>query len=300
MNGVRGKSAIRMIPIDSIEIINSRERDSRVFEEIVDNIRAIGLKKPIKVTPRATRDGTEKYLLVCGEGRIRAYQRLGETVIPALIVDVNDEDAFIMSLVENIARRSPRPLERLGGIRRLYEQGYSSHAISEKTGLTQDYIQGILHLFRHGEERLLVAVEIGRIPLSAALAIAGAGDDDTAIESALQDAYESGRLRGRPLLEARRVIERRRILGRTDKRGTSKKSVDVTASSLVRAYQNEVERQKAMIPKAEFTQQRLIFIVSALRQLLSDENFVNLLRAEDLATLPRYLADRVWSSGGAI
>ncbi|MEM5402244.1 ParB/RepB/Spo0J family partition protein [Paraburkholderia unamae] len=300
MNKVSGKSAIRMIPIDSIEIINSRERDSRVFEDIVDNIRAVGLKKPIKVTPRTITDGGERYLLVCGEGRVKAYQRLGETVIPALIVDVNDEDALIMSLAENIARRWPRPLERLGGIRRLYEQGYSSRAISEKTGLTQDHIQGILHLFRHGEERLLVAVEMGRIPLSAALAIAGAGNDDTAIESALQDAYESGKLRGRPLLEARRVIERRKIMGRKDKHGTPKKNGDVTTSSLIRAYQNEVERQKAMIRKAEFTQQRLIFVVGALRQLLSDENFVNLLRAEDLATLPKYLADRVWSSGGAI
>jgi len=52
-----------------------------------------------------------------------------------------------------------------------------------------------------------------------------------------------------------------------------------------------------MVRKAEFAQQRLMFVVGALRQIFADENFVNLLRAEGLATLPRYLAERVWSGG---
>ena len=68
-------------------------------------------------------------------------------------------------------------------------------------------------------------------------------------------------------------------------------------SSLVRTYEREVERQKAMVRKAEFTQQRLLFVVGGLRQLFADENFVNLLRAEGLASLPKYLAERVWPIG---
>jgi ParB family chromosome partitioning protein len=66
---------------------------------------------------------------------------------------------------------------------------------------------------------------------------------------------------------------------------------------LVRTYQREVERQKLMVKKAEFVQQRLLFVIGALRQLLADENFVNLLRAEGLDTLPKYLSERVWSNG---
>ena len=48
---------------------------------------------------------------------------------------------------------------------------------------------------------------------------------------------------------------------------------------------------------ATFAQQHLLFMVSALQQLFQDENFVNLLRAEALDTLPKYLAERVWSEG---
>jgi ParB family chromosome partitioning protein len=53
------------------------------------------------------------------------------------------------------------------------------------------------------------------------------------------------------------------------------------------------------VRKAEFTQQRLLFVVGALRQLFADENFINLLRAEGLASLPKYLAERVWRTGSA-
>jgi ParB family chromosome partitioning protein len=294
----RQMGEIRMVPIDQIEVINPRERSSRVFEEIVGNIKAIGLKKPILVTPRATAAGIEKYLLVCGEGRLKAFRSLGESTIPALVVSVSDEDAFIMSLTENIARRQCRPLELLAGIRQLQEQGYAPKVIAEKTGLSQQYVQGILTLLHQGEERLVIAVEKGRIPLNAALTIVGAGDNDEAIQSALQEAYESGKLRGKQLIHARRVIERRKTLGRTADRNMSSKRSGVTTSCLVRTYQHEVERQKAMVRKAEFTQQRLLFVVGALRQLFDDGNFVNLLRAEGLATLPRYLAERVWTTGG--
>ncbi|MDR6495528.1 ParB family chromosome partitioning protein [Paraburkholderia terricola] len=297
MNQQQQAGEVRMIPIDQIEVINPRERNNRVFNEIVGNIRAIGLKKPIKVTPRATADGVEKYLLVCGEGRLKAFRSLGETTIPAMVVNVSDEDAFIMSLAENIARRQCRPLELLAGIRQLQEQGYTSKVIAEKTGLTQSYVQGILMLLHHGEERLVIAVEKGRIPLNAALSIVSAGDDDTAMQVALQEAYESGKLRGKQLMDARRIIERRKTLGRSAARNMSGKLADVTTSSLVRTYQHEVERQKSMVRKAEFAQQRLMFVVGALRQIFADENFVNLLRAEGLATLPKYLAERVWSGG---
>ncbi|MCL9845847.1 ParB/RepB/Spo0J family partition protein [Ralstonia solanacearum] len=292
-------SELRMIPVDAIEVLNPRDRNTQRFEDIVRNIQTIGLKKPITVTPRPGRDGVEHYLLICGEGRLKAFKMLGEKDIPAMVVQASDEDAFVMSLAENIARRKCRPLELLAGVSRLQEQGYDKKAIAEKTGLSLEYVNGILHLLNSGEERLLVAVESGRIPLTAALAIAGAGNDDKAVQAALQEAYETGQLRGNQLLQARRVIERRQSLGRSVARNAPRKAPDVTTSSLVRNYQKEVERQKLLVRKAESAQQRLLFIVEALRELVSNENFTTLLRAEHLDTLPKYLADRIWTGGHA-
>lgn len=287
---------LQMIAVDRIDVLNPRDRNARVFGEIVGNIKAIGLKKPITVTPRITENG-ERYLLVCGEGRLTAFRNLGEAEIPALVIEVSDEDAFLMSLAENIARHQCRPLEILAGIGQLKDKGYTPKDIATKTGLTMQYVQGILTLLEQGEERLLVAVENGHIPLNAALTIVGAGDDDKAMQSALQDAYESGKLRGKQLMEVRRIIEKRQTLGRSISKATPRKRAETSTTSLVRTYQREVERQKLMVKKAEFAQQRLLFVIGALRQLLADENFVNLLRAEGLDTLPKYLAERVWSSG---
>lgn len=292
-------SNLQIIPIDKIEVLNPRDRNGRIFDDIVCNIKDIGLKKPITVTPRKDANDQEKYLLICGEGRLMAFKSLGETTIPAMIVDVSDEDGFIMSLAENIARRQGRTLELLAGIEQLSDRGYDKKAIAQKTGLGQDYVHGILQLLKNGEERLLIAVESGRIPLYAALAIAGAGSNDRDIQAALQEAYESGQLRGKQLLQARKVIEKRRSLGRTIARGAPRHVPDVTSSSLIRTYQHEVKRQKLMVKKAEFAQQRLIFVAVAMRQLMANENFTNLLRAEGLDSLPKYIAERVWPAGSA-
>jgi ParB family chromosome partitioning protein len=194
---------LRMIPLDRIEVLNPRERNQRKFNLIVDNIGAVGLKKPVTVTPRPGDDGAERYMLVCGEGRFKAFQRLGESRIPALVVTVSDEDAYVMSLAENIARRRHQPLELLRGITLLRDKGCTIKDISRKTDLHETYVRQILELVDKGEERLLVAVERGKIPITVATLIVGAGDDDKAVQMAMQEAYESGGLRGPQLMYAK-------------------------------------------------------------------------------------------------
>lgn len=301
MSESRKKPQLKMIPISSIEVLNPRERNQRVFDEIASNIGKIGLKKPITVTNRPGANGEEHYLLVCGEGRMKAFLSHGETEIPAMVIEVDDDDAFIMSLAENIARRQGRTIELLAGVQRLKDQGYDKKAIAEKTGLSVEYIHGILQLLENGEDRLLIAVESGKIPLNVALDINKANNDDKAIQSALQDAYEAGHLRGKQLIMARRVVEKRHTLGRSVRHRVKPRTTgDVTSLSLVRSYQREVERQKLIIKKSDFAQQRLMFVIGALRSLLTNENFTNLLRAEGLDTLPTFLAERVWPNGVAV
>jgi ParB family chromosome partitioning protein len=288
---------LQLIPIDQIEVLNTRDRNSREFAQIVANIKAVGIKKPICVTPRPRADGQAHYLLICGEGRLKAFRTLGETTIPALVVSVGDEDAFLMGLTENIARRRPQALESLDGIAQLRDRGYSGKAIALKTGLTPSYIHGILTLMARDEHRLLAAVQGGRIPLNAAINIVVAGEDDAAVEAALLEAYETGKLRGRRLGDARRVLDRRSTLGPSLAHRLRKPAAEVSTSSLVRGYEKEVSRQRLMVRKQEFAQQCLLFVVRALQQLLLDDNFVNLLRAEGLSTLPKYLSERVWPEG---
>ena len=284
--------SVTLVPIDRIEVLNSRDRNMKVFEEIVDNIRSIGLKKPITVTERPGLDGRISYHLVCGEGRLNAFRILGETHIPALVVDVSDEDAFIMSLAENIARRGYRPLEILADIEILRKRGYSAEIIIQKTGLSPKYVKDIVFLLDQGEERLIEGVQRGTMPLTTALEIARAKDGDENLGDMLQEAYENGHLKGRQIIEAKRLIEKRQEHGPSSPNADQIKP-PTTSYSLVRTYQKEVDRQRKMVLKAEHAHQRLLLVVQGLKKLFADENFVNLLRAEGLDSLPKYLSERI-------
>jgi ParB family transcriptional regulator, chromosome partitioning protein len=282
--------SVTMVPIDRVEVLNSRDRNMKVFEEIVENIRTIGLKKPITVTERVGADGRPAFLLVCGEGRLNAFRLLGETHIPALVVNVSDEDAFIMSLAENIARRGHRPLEILADIELLLARDYSIDDIIQNTGLSQKYVRDIVFLLEKGEERLIEAVQNGTIPLTTALEIARAKSGDDDLGDMLEEAYKTGQLKGHQITEAKRLIEKRRDKG---PKSAARPKLPDSAHSLVRTYQKEVARQHKMVLKAEHAQQQLLLVVQGLKSLFADEHFVTLLRAEGLETLPRYLAERV-------
>jgi len=284
---------VQMILIDQINILNPRTRNKIVFEGIVSNISTLGLKKPITVARRPYPTAESKlYDLVCGQGRLEAYISLGQTEIPAIVVDAPKEECFLMSLVENVARRNHSPVELLREISSLKSRGYTTIEISKKIDLTKSYVVAIVHLLEHGEERLLTAVEKGRIPVSVAMQIANA--DEAGVQRALAEAYEDKALRGRRLLAVRRIIEQRKTNGKRFNLGLRRKNDHPpTADALVRVYRQEADRQTVLVKKAQLTQHRLLFIVTALKKLFRDENFVTLLRAEGLDTLPTYLAERI-------
>ena len=69
---------VKTIPIDQIRILNPRARNQRNFQEIVQSIATVGLKRPITVSHRKVETDTASYDLVCGQGRIEAFVQLGQ------------------------------------------------------------------------------------------------------------------------------------------------------------------------------------------------------------------------------
>lgn len=292
---VGGEQDIRSIPIDRIRIANPRARNRRVFAGIVESIATIGLKRPITVAETGCDNDGPKYDLVCGQGRIEAFQALGETEIPAQIISAPETDRYLMSLVENLARRKHSNRDLLQAVRVLEDRGYDPTTIAAKTGLDHSYISCILQLLRSGEERLIGAVEQGWLPISLATDIAKAGEADTQV--AMMEAYETGLLRGEQLLKVRRLIDRRQALGRGYGSWRRKPAQKMTATKLAQAFQAEVRRQQLTIAKTEAAEQRLLFVVTALRRMLADEHFRTLMRAENIGDMPRPLADRIAGEG---
>ena len=282
---------VEMIPIDRITVVNPRVRNRKIFKSITENISQIGLKRPITVSKRKDKDGA-RYDLVCGQGRLEAYQNLGQTEIPALVVNADAGDCMVMSLVENLARRQHRAIDLLQDIDGLKQRGYNDIEIAKKTGLTPEYVRGVSGLLAKGEHRLLRAVETGQVPLTVAVDIANSGDAE--VQNALQHAYENNLLRGRKLLIAKRLVEQRRQRGKgLSNKPSPRGQGTMSSAALLRAYKQDTEKKSLMIRKAEVARNKLVFVAQALRTLFADEHFATLLRAEGLDTLPHNLAERM-------
>lgn len=291
---------VTLIPTERIRILNPRVRNRRVFEEIVENIARVGLKRPITVSKRPGIDPTE-YDLVCGQGRLEAFLELRQPAIPAIIIDADESDCLVMSLVENCARRQHRAIDLMQEVGTLRKRGYDDRQIAAKIGVSPEYVNMIAGLLERGEERLVSAVETGLIPLNLAIEIAKS--DDEGAQRALTQAYTEKKLRGKKLIAVRRILQQRQRRGRHvpesrfGRRDGSKRPL--TSEALVRVYRQEADRQKLMIKKAEITQSRLLFVVEAMRALCKDENFFNLLRAEGLETMPTYLEQHMETRPGS-
>jgi ParB family chromosome partitioning protein len=112
------------------------------------------------------------------------------------------------------------------------------------------------------------------------------------MQLALSEAYEKGDLRGAKLLTAKRLMARRiakqRQVGKAAQ--TRRK---LTSDALVREYQHQIREQQSLVKKANSMKNRLLLVTSAMRSLFSDEHFITLLRAENIADMPEQLAARL-------
>jgi ParB family transcriptional regulator, chromosome partitioning protein len=285
------QTGILDIPISAILITNPRSRSRVRWMEIVASIRAVGLKRPITVSLRRelTPDG-KRFDLVCGQGRIEAFLELGESAIPAIVIHVSREDQFLMGLVENIARRKSSNHDILREVKLLRTRGYNSEVIARKLGVDRVFIYGLVHLIERGEESLVEHVEAGRLPISVAIEIARG--DDHAVSMALSEAYQSGQLRGAKLTTVRKLVAARTKQQKVKNDGSDNKR-QIAPGALVRAYEQTVQEQQAIATKAAKARDRILLLCSVFRQLLQDENFVELLRAENLTEMPEKLSQRL-------
>jgi len=281
---------VQMIPIEKIRVINSRERDRAKHDQIKESIATVGLKKPIQVSRRSESD-EDGYDLVYGEGRLKAFVALGAKEIPAIVVDLPKEERLLRSLVENMARRHRNPAALIREIERLKALEYTNLAISKKVGVSDQFICNLLNLVKAGEERLVQAALTGKVPITVAIDIART--DSPEAQRELLKGYQDKTLTFTSLRVVKKLIEQRRLFGKARRCGPRLTEQTPSADSFVSAYRREMDRQKKLIRKAAIAEEKLLIVVTALKSLFADENFTTLLRAENLNTMPEYLAERM-------
>lgn len=281
---------IELIDISDIYIANPRRRNKFIHNEIKENIKTIGLKRPVSVRP--VYDGDYKYALICGQGRLEAYIEYGESKIPAIIKHVDEETAHLMSLAENIARRTPRAAELMEDIRRMKTSGLTDREIGLRLGYNSSWVNGVITLLSSGEKHLLRAFETGNIPLYLAVEISRSGDDET--QELLTTALKDGHIRGGQINKIRRILAQRK---KGDKGTVStaffpgKKQKKLTPEELAGVYQENINEQKAILLKSTMVKEKILAVKQIFGHLLKNDEFVNLLHRNNIHDVPALLGE---------
>lgn len=148
--------------------------DEIALEELAQSIRERGVLQPILL-----RSDAEGYMIIAGERRWRAAQRVQLHTIPAIVRDVDESTIAELALIENIQREDLNPLEEAEGYKQLIE----AH------GHTQDGVARIVHKSRSHVANLLRLLDLpefvrqsllrGDISMGHARAVATAPDPES-------------------------------------------------------------------------------------------------------------------------
>ncbi len=157
--------------------------DEAALEELSQSIAATGVVQPIVV--RALGEG--KYQLIAGERRWLASQRAGKQTIPAIVREVNDEQAMEMTIVENLQRADLNPMEQARAFDRLgREFKMTQDQMAKRTGKDRASVANFLRLLRL-PEAVQGKVEAGELSFGHARAL-------LALESPEQMLSASGKI----------------------------------------------------------------------------------------------------------
>ena len=152
--GLLEGTRVTMIPPGAISPSPDQPRqyfDPQGLAELADSIRANGILQPLSVR----RKGGGRYELIAGERRLRAAVLCKLQEVPCLVMDVDRQDACLLSLIENLQRRDLDFWEEAKALERLVQSfGLSQEEAAAKVGKSQSAVANKLRLLKLPEEAL--------------------------------------------------------------------------------------------------------------------------------------------------
>lgn len=125
----------------------NKEQPRRIFdkdalEDLSSSIAEHGILQPIIVRKRG-----EGYQIISGERRWRAARMAGVLEVPVIIRDMDDTEALVIGLIENLQREDLNVVEEALGYKRLMETfSYTQEAISKRVGKSRPVVANALRL----------------------------------------------------------------------------------------------------------------------------------------------------------
>ena len=154
MKQQRVKSTAEIYNIPQAMIVPNPNQPRKRFdydelENLAQSIRENGILQPITVRKREDK----KYELVSGERRLRAARLVGMVKIPSIVINIDDKNSAMFSIIENLQRQSLNFFEEAEAIEKLVgEYAMSREEVAQKLGLAPSTVSNKLRILRLPEE----------------------------------------------------------------------------------------------------------------------------------------------------
>ncbi len=170
----------KMVPLAAVEPNPDQPRSTMGdLTELASSIREKGILEPILVRRRESEPGTPRLQIISGERRFRAAMEAGLIEIPVIEMEVTEEEALEIALIENLQRKDLTPFEEAEGYRSLADRfGYTHEAISAAVGKSRTVVTESLALLQMPNRVQEAAQALGIATKSLLLEVLKAEDED--------------------------------------------------------------------------------------------------------------------------
>jgi ParB family chromosome partitioning protein len=177
--------------IELDKIVPNRYQPRREFsddsiKELAETLDKDGLLQPIVVRE----DGEDQYEIIAGERRYRAAKSLNWETIPAIVNNMNDDQAASLALIENLQREDLNPIDEAKAYTNLMKlNDLTQTALAKDMGKSQSYVANKLRLLKLDDDVQKALIE-GKITARHGRALLNLSDDDQ--ERVLKEIEEKG------------------------------------------------------------------------------------------------------------
>jgi len=140
----------KLLPLAEIEPDPAQPRSSMGnLDDLVSSIRDKGILEPLLVRKHPGGKRDKSHLIISGERRYHAALAAGLFEVPVIELDVSDQEALEIALIENLQRKDLTPFEEAEGYRVLGERhGYTHEQIADAVGKSRVVITESLNLLQ--------------------------------------------------------------------------------------------------------------------------------------------------------
>ncbi len=183
----------KMVPLSAVEPDPDQPRSTMGdLTDLASSIKDKGVLEPILVRRLVSATGASRLMIISGERRYRAAMEAGLIEIPVIEMEVGEEEALEIALIENLQRKDLTPFEEAEGYRALAERfDYTHEEISGAVGKSRPVITESLALLQMPNRARQTALALGIGTKSLLLEVLKADTEDEMVQL-LEDVNRRG------------------------------------------------------------------------------------------------------------